>query len=409
MCCWSVSSPASRPSEPGVSTLGKSFTGWGCISLFALPFAAVGIFMTAGLWKNVRESREIISDWAIVPAVIESAELKTARGSKGGTTYNAVGAFSYVYEGRTHRSERVSLSDGGDNVSDFQQKLYHRMNAALKSGGKLDCYVNPADPAQAVLNAEWRPEMALFHAAFGLLFGGFGLSVLSGIVVTFFVWTREQRFRRLYPQEPWLWRDAWQTPVLQARLGARMVAAIAVLVWVNAVTWPLWSAVRPAWTADGGFKWMLSVVLALVVVVSAFCVRAIIHARKYRGARLDVGSLPLRPGAPFEARLYLPQALPIGAVLNLALVSERSVSTGRGKQRRTSTTKLWSREQTENGPLAPGQEIVFRCQLPATAEETSFDNRDDVTVWSFTAQADVPGVDLNLNFELPVFSGPRVT
>jgi hypothetical protein len=393
-----------------VSTFGKSSAGWGCATLFALPFAAVGVFMTAWMWKDVRESRHILANWAVVPAVIESADLKKSRGSKGGTSYEAAGAFSYVYEGRAYRSERVSISGGADNVGDYQHTLHRRMKSALQSGRKLDCRVNPADPAQAVLNAEWRPEMALFRAVFGVAFGGFGLSVLAGVVFAFFTWKRERRFKILHPQEPWLWRDAWRTPVIEARLGGGMIAAVAVLAWINITTWPLWSAVRPAWTAEGGaFKWLLSVALALVVVASAFCLRVIIHARKYRGARLDVGSLPLRPGAPVEARLYLPQALPLGAVLKMTLVSERSVTTGSGKQRRTTRTKLWSHEEEQTGPLAPRQEVVFRCRLPDDAEETVLETPENGVTWRFEARADVPGVDLKLDFELPVYRGPKTT
>ena len=56
------------------------------------------------------------------------------------------------------------------------------------------------------------------------------------------------------------------------------------------------------------------------------------------------------------------------------------------------------------GPHA-AQRLGLRCRLPAEAESTTLDNPDDQTVWTFTARADVPGVDMKLNFELPVFAG----
>jgi hypothetical protein len=379
------------------------------LALFALPFAAVGIFMTGLVWRDVLESRRILNTWQVVPAKVEAAELKTSRTSKGGTTYQATATYAYAYKDSVYRSERVGLSGGFDNIGTYQHKVHRQLKTAQRTGRPVNCLVNPADPAQAVLNATWRPEMGLFHAVFGIVFGGVGLGLLAGGVLSLRLEARKARLKKLNPQEPWLWREEWQSPSLQARLGPGMIAASAVLVWINLATWPLWSVVRTSWADDGAFKWVLSGALALVLVASAFCVRTIIHARKYRGARLDLGALPLSPGASVEARLYLPQALPIGAVLKLALVSERSVSTGRGKQRRTNKTKLWSHEQTDNGPLAPAQEILFRCRLPADAVATSFENPDDVTTWTFTARADVPGVDLNLNFELPVFSGPRAS
>lgn len=377
------------------------------LALFALPFAAVGVFMTGWVWHDVLESRRVLSTWRVVPATVEAVELKTSRTSKGGTTYQATATYAYTYDGNVYRGERVGLSGGFDNIGGYQRKTHRQLEAAQRTGRPVDCRVNPSDPSQAVLNAEWRPEMGLFHAVFGIVFGGVGLGLLSGGVLSVCADSRKARLKKLNPHEPWLWREEWQTPAMQARLGSGLVAATAVLVWINLATWPLWSTVRTSWAAEGAFKWVLSGVLILVLVVSALCLRTIIHARKYRGALLTINSLPLRPGQPVEVRLSLPQPLAIGAVLKLTLVSERSVSTGRGKQRNTVRTKLWSHEQEEGGPLAPGQAVVFRCILPEDSRETAFENPDDLTVWTFSARADVPGVDLKLNFELPVFRGPH--
>lgn len=390
-----------------ISSSRGSAGGWIFLMLFSLPFAGVGIFMTVWLWKDVLESRRILSEWVSTPAVVLSAELKTSRTSKGGTTYRATGEFSYQYEGRAYSSERVALSDEFDNIGDFQKRLNRRMKSAQQSGRKIDCFVNPAEPAQAVLDPSWRPEMTLFRAMFGITFGGVGLAMFGGGVVSAVGAARAGGLKRRHPQEPWLWREAWQNPVIEARLGGGMVAAGLALAWINLATWPLWSAVRPAWSSDGVFKWVLSGALALVVVASAFCLRVIIHARKYRGARVDLGPLPLHPGSPVEARLYVPQSLPIGATLKVVLLSERSVTTGSGKQRRTTKTKLWSHEHEISGPLAPGQAVVVRCRLPDDAEESTPETPENGVAWRLEARAKVPGVDLKLDFELPVFRGPR--
>lgn len=371
--------------------------------LFSLPFAAVGVFMTGWLWRDVARSREIMATWAVAPAVIESAELKSQRGSKS-TTYEAVGTFSYTYEGRHYRSDRLGLDTGADNIGNYQKNLHRDMKSARRKGSALECRVNPANPEEAILRPEWRPEMALFRAMFGIFFGGAGFGMLAGSALSLMSSSRQGFLKNRYSQEPWLARPEWRNPTLQARLGKGMAIATAILVWINLVTWPLWSALRPVWAGNGVFKWVLSGALLLVVIASAFCARVIIHARKYRGARLELGELPLRPGAPVLARLYLPGGLPLGAVLRLALTCEKHVSVGRGKQRRTTTTKLWSHLHEERGPLAPGQEVVFRCTLPAGAPVTTLDNPDDVQTWSFTARAEVPGVDLNLDFEVPVFA-----
>ena len=376
------------------------------LALFALPFAAVGVFMTGWLWRDVVESQRILATWQVVPATVEAAALKTSRSSKGGASYQATAAYAYTFNGVVYHGDRVGLSGGFDNIGDYQHRMHRLLETAKRTGRPIDCRVNPADPAQAVINAEWRAEMGLFRAVFGVAFGGVGLGLLTGGLLNIRANVRTARLKKLNPQEPWRWREEWQSHVMEARLGRSLLAASAVLGWINLVTWPLWSALRPSWAGEGVFKWVLSGALLIVLVASVFCVRTILHARKYRGARLDLGSLPLRPGATVDARLCLPQSLPHGAELKLSLTGERRVAVGRGKQRSTTVTKLWAHEQTEIGPLAPGQEISLRCRLPAEAAPTAFDNPDDLTVWTFTARADVPGVDLKLDFELPVYPGP---
>lgn len=387
-----------------------SLKGGVFLALFSLPFAAVGVGMTVWLWRDVMLSREIKTRWRPVPAMVREVELERHRGSKGGTTYETTATYAYTFEGRTYESSRLGLSGGADNIGDYQQKLYAELRRAQQARHPVECRVNPADPAEVVLRADWRPEMGLFHALFGLVFGAVGLGMFAGCVAGAVGGLRTSPLKRRHPQEPWLWRSEWQSPVLLAPLGRKLVVATAVLAWVHIVTAPLWSVLPASWAAGGAFKWLLSGMLLLVLVVSGFCVRTILHARKYRGARLEFDMLPLRPGAVCNARLYLPQTISLGSTLELALVCSHSVTTGSGKRRTTNTTQVWTHGETVAGLIGPQQAIPFSCRLPESAPVTAFDNPNDVHTWTFEASADVPGVDLNLKFELPVFAtGTRVT
>lgn len=378
--------------------------------LFSLPFAAVGVGATIWVWRDVLRSREILTTWQPVPATIEKTDLEHHRGSKGGTTYETTAVYSYVVSGKTYRSEKLGLSSGADNIGHYHENLYRELKADEASQKTVTCYVNPADPTQAILRPAWRPEMALFKSLFGLVFSAVGLGLMAGTIVGAFGQSAQSRLKTRYPQQPWLWRAEWQTPVLRARLGKRMATAAAALVIIHAATGPLWSALPAAWESSGAFKWVLSGMLALVLVLSAFCVRVILHGRKFGSSRLELDKLLLAPGSLCNTRLYLPHTIPLGATVELMLVCSHSVTTGSGKQRRTNTTKVWTHREAATGLIGPWQAIPFSCRVPADVPVTTLDSTNDVHTWTFEAKADVPGVDLNLKFELPVFAtGARVT
>ena len=99
--------------------------------------------------------------------------------------------------------------------------------------------------------------------------------------------------------------------------------------------------------------------------------------------------------------------LPAGAIITFKLACVHRVVTGSGKHSKTTTTETWSHEDSLRGPFAPGQSLDFACELPEDAPETDQQNFRDVYLWILTATADIPGVDLKVNFELPVFDAPQ--
>ncbi len=375
--------------------------------LFSLPFAAVGVFMTYSLWHDFLLSRHVVATWQVVPARIESVELARHRGSKGGTTYEARATYRYVFANVPHTGDRVGLSSGADNIGDFQERTHRALSEARRLGRAVDCYVNPDDPADAVLYPQWRPEMTLFKTIFGLAFGMVGLGMLSACLYGFVWETRSARLKRRHPDEPWLWKPEWHMPVLRSSLGMFAVVAGTILGWINLVTLPLWPALGPAWQADGVFKWILTAMLLAVVVASGYCLRTLLRARKFGRSRLELDKLPLVPGESVVTRLYIPRALPMSAELKIKLACSRKVTTGSGKQRRTDTTVVWNREIVLRGPFAPYEPVATKWTLPADAAQTELGDPDNGHTWELTAEADIPGVDLKLEFELPVFGTSR--
>src|SRR5262245_36140819 len=122
-------------------------TAAGCLALFALPFAAVGVgalyFSLDHVWSWARMSR-----WETVPAQLESLDLATHSGDET-STYEVRATYRYSFAGREYRGDRVAINRMADNVGSFQQDLYAELEAAQRRGGRVEAYVDPTHPASA--------------------------------------------------------------------------------------------------------------------------------------------------------------------------------------------------------------------------------------------------------------------
>jgi len=154
----------------------------GCLILFSLPFAAVGIGMAVWNCMTVLKHGEMRS-WAEAPATIKRAELKVDHDGDGGTTYEAVADYEYDFQGQHFTGHRISIHGGSDNVGSFQHDAYRELKAHLDQKQPFHCYINPASPADAVLYRDLRGEMVLFTTLFACVFGSAGLGLLTGAIV----------------------------------------------------------------------------------------------------------------------------------------------------------------------------------------------------------------------------------
>lgn len=118
----------------------------GCLALFFLPFLAIGLvsFWLMGMrpWLNLVAARS----WEQVPCTVLESHVDESSDSDG-TTYKVVVFFSYRHGGQDYRSNRY-------NFLDFYSGGYDRKAETVASyppGKRTFCYVDPENPAEAVL------------------------------------------------------------------------------------------------------------------------------------------------------------------------------------------------------------------------------------------------------------------
>ena len=96
----------------------------------------------------VRPALGVLSarSWPATPCTVVSSDVQRHRGSKS-TTYSVDVLYSYEVNGREFRSNRYGFMGGSS--SGYQGKA--EIAARFPAGAKAVCYVNPNDPAEAVL------------------------------------------------------------------------------------------------------------------------------------------------------------------------------------------------------------------------------------------------------------------
>src|SRR5262245_29631373 len=200
-------------------------TGAGCLALFALPFAAfgVGAFVWGALtllhWHAAR-------GWVEVPAQLISVELEE-HVDEDSTTYQATATYSYAYAGQEYTSNRVAIDTGSDNIGDFQQRLYSGLRAAHERGAPITAYVDPEEPANAVLNRELRAGLLAMKMMFAFVFGGVGFGLPFGARIGGKKLAAENALRDQFPDEPWRWRPEWANGRIAGSTRSAAYTAIA--------------------------------------------------------------------------------------------------------------------------------------------------------------------------------------
>lgn len=216
----------------------------------------------------------------------------------------------------------------------------------------------------------------------------------------------EERRREELAQEPWKWRKEWLGPSIPSddHKGAWVLFLFA-LAW-NAISlpavWQVFSAPRPE-------KAAYVVVLFPLVGFGLLAGAAykIVQRRKFGRARFVPSSVPGVIGGYLGGVIEVPARVVVEADARVTLSCIRRVTTGSGKQRRTSDTVVWEREEripADKWQTSSGRtDIPVLFYIPEGQPQSDWDNASNQVIWQLKAQAAVAGVDFETTFSVPVF------
>jgi hypothetical protein len=147
---------------------GLTLGGFAAHTLSAMPWGAIATHFQA-------------RDWVAADATVATVGLEELSGAGGKSELTLQVGYSYGIDGAIHEGRRVSLFDSGA-IDDRRLKvLYARLNFARVTGRTVTVFVDPADPATALVDRDipWRQTLAGAGLALTLLGSCFGCLVVA--------------------------------------------------------------------------------------------------------------------------------------------------------------------------------------------------------------------------------------
>ncbi len=369
------------------------------LSLFALPFAAVGAWMAWSVGSTLVSAWQM-GDWVQVEASLQSGGYESRSGDS--TTYEAFAEYTYAWEGQTYAGNRVTISSGADNIGDYQQDIGRNLQFAADNGRPVTAYVNPDNPSESILDPGVRWGLLGFKMIFVVVFGGVGFGLL---IAMFMASPEKESSDPAYVDEPWLLNNAWQTNEIRSASRSAMWGA-----WAFAILWNAISSFVPFAIAgeltDGNYIALVGLLFPLVGIgLLAWAIRRTLEWRRFGPSPVVLDPFPGSIGGHVGGTIDLNLPFHPQNEFRLTLTNIHSYMSGSGEDRSRREKARWQDAiiaHAERG--SRGTRLTFRFDVPDDLQAADAEQDDTYIIWRLNLAAELPGADLDRDYELPVYA-----
>ncbi|MBA55719.1 MAG: hypothetical protein CMK89_14785 [Pseudomonadales bacterium] len=378
------------------------------LSLFGLPFFCFGIgFGYFKLWPEFSVWIDAAS-WSQTQGKVLSSKLKSARTSKGGTTYEVRARYKFKVDGRTYKGSRVGIHTGKDNIGDYHQVWARKLSQIRKDGQAITVWYNPSNPEESILDPNLRWGFTAMQVAFAGVFSLIGMALIGAGVMK-------------GKPEPATSDEVAQSGATMDFSNHGPIAPGAAVghwwMWFFAVVWNGISlpAILAGWHEIRSIRSTEDYLLLLIFLfplVGLFLFwqaikGSILHVR-YGQSRLYMDPNPGQAGGQVGGEILISKALPLDAQCEVRLECLHSRETRNAKgQKRTSTSVLWQDMMMAPGRIEAGKtRVQFLFDVPGDLPPSQPESQN-WHHWRVHAAADIPGLDLALDFDVPVDQGDK--
>jgi hypothetical protein len=402
-------------SAKSISESSDQAKGAKVLSLFFLGFLLIGGGTSYPLLLRPVFHVFQATRWQAVPCRIISSSVKT-HDSGDGTTYSVDIFYQYQFNGREFSADRYSFINGSSSGHAGKQEVVDR----YPPGSSATCFVNPADPDEAVLVRGFTSHflLALIPLIF-VLVGAGGLIFLvprakrSGQPTEAITDRKTSTAQSSGPGALPLASASREPLVLKPRTapwaklaGALLFAAI----WNGLISFLL-SDVLQGWQ-HGRHDWFLtlfSIPFTLVglggIVAVGYCFLALFNPRP----RVTIRPGALRPGENLTVDWAISGRIEMLRRLNLRVEGREEATYRRGTSTCTDKSLFFVAELADITSVHEMRSGVCQLTLPARVMH-SFSSANNKIVWVLQVHGDIPRwPDIQDEYPLTVLPAPNET
>ena len=402
--------------------------------LFGLLFAAGGVFIASETIMPTFQDWRVMQSWKPHKAILLSV-------SGGDTSTEAT--YRYELNGKAYQGNRVHVAAYKDNIGDYQGEMYEHLNHLYRNKREVQIFLDPRDPWQSVIDRNMR------WGLFALASGFCGIFFLIGVIVIYasfvtpseatfkppsmrklrrefdtrksdpsfkqsFLEYRAYRLHELKQQsrqkretqrdpEAWQGRDGWQENGIrsESRRGTIVMWGFAVL-W-NAISSPLLFQFEEE-LEKGNYAIIIGLLFPMVGIYLLYkAVAMTLEYQRYGVIKLMMDPFPGSIGGHIGGTLTVKTPNDDNADYRIGVECVYSYVSGSGDSRSRSERIRWAEEGSASvRKVTEGVLLSFRFNVPEDLPEADAEQTDDYYFWRLHLHADVPGVNLDRKYNIPV-------
>ncbi len=380
---------------------------WIWLTLFAIPFAALGVGFAVWLVNGIVEYRRI-QGWDETPAKIISVDWKCIRASSKGNEYKAEVEYRYRYRDQSYTGHRISL----DKVSgSFQENSLPELRKYRARGMPFRCYVNPEQPAEATLYRDLPWHTFAFQAGSVLAFGGVGFGLLAFTLFGRRSQRKKGALAQAHPEEPWLWRKDWADGTIRGSATSLAGPLVFAIFWNGffAVAWFAFLCNRTGRSDEQVILWFMIPFTIIGLGLLGLAAVSVMQWRKFGRSVFQMASVPGVIGGQLAGVIRTPVKIEPQDAFRLKLTCVDLVSS-RGS-RSISRNLVWQDEQRIAHDMLQSDvshsAIPVLFQIPYECRPTDDSDPKNIISWTLEVAAKTRGLDYWAQFDVPVFKTPE--
>jgi len=368
------------------------------ILLFSLPFAGVGLgFLLFSVIPSLYDGLQMRS-WHEAQATVISSELNSYSGDS--TTYEAVGLYDYRVGDERYTGTRLGISSGADNVGDWHQRMSGKLHAARSAQNTISIYYNPENPSEAIVDRSPRWALLGFKMIFVLVFGGAGIGLLY--------WTIRGHNKIIDTPEsagkPWLGHKDWASPTIRSDAKATFYVAWVVALFWNLISSPLLFAIPGELDKGNGAILLAGLFPAVGLALLVWAIKVTRRWRAIGATPLTLDPYPGSIGGQVAGSIETSMGYSSNHKFPVTLSCLYSYMSGSGKNRKRHESVKWSAEGfAQAEPYRRGSRLQFCFDVPEGLQQSEH-KQEGYHLWRLNIKSDGAPIDIDRNFELPVFA-----